>query len=109
MQFIKRGEFLYHNKGGIQGPVRVVFIIQRRPEDRHNTVPYKFVQDTVVIDNGLYHFVKEHIQEINNLVRGKGLGNGGEIPDITEEHRSPDLLAPQINVFAAENFITDFW
>jgi hypothetical protein len=80
-----------HAQRRIAGAHRVVFVRQRRPEQRHDAVAHHLVDRALVAMDGLHHPLEDRIEE---LARVLGVSLGEQLHgalEIGEEHR--DLLA----------------
>ena len=97
-----------HGQGGIAGPQGVIFMGNRRPEERHDAIPQHLVHRALIAVHGVHHAVQGRVQE---LLGGLGVevpDQLGGVFDIGEQHRH--LLALAFQVMArVKDFFGEMW
>ena len=82
---------LLHPEGGIAGPHRVVFMGERRSEQRHNAVAHYLIDGALVVMDGVHHQREDWIDE---LARVLGIAVGEQLHGALEVgEENGDLFA----------------
>jgi hypothetical protein len=78
---------LLHAQGRVTRPDGVIFVGERRPEERHDAVAHHLVDGPLVAVDGLHHVLEDWIKELSRLL---GVPVGGQLHrafHVGEEHR----------------------
>ena len=80
-----------HGQRGITGACGVVFVGQRRPEQRHDAITEHLVHRTLIAVHGLHHGVQGRVQDGPGLFRVEVADQLRRALEVGKQHR--DLLA----------------
>ena len=86
---------LLHGQGGIAGPHRMVFMRDRRAEQRHDAIAHDLIHGPLVAVHGCHHAFQDRVEE---LPRFLGVAVGQQLHrafEVGKEHRHLLALAFQ--------------
>ncbi len=93
-----------HRDAGVHRPYRMVVLRQRRSPERHDRIAHVFVDGRAVAVQNIRHFGEIEVEHLGQLARVELLRDGGEIPNVAEQHgQFPRLAVQRIRLrFAAD-------
>ena len=81
------GHRVLHPQRGIAGPRRVVFVSQRRPEERHDAVAHDLIDGALVAVHGLHHQLEDRVDDLPRFFRIPVRQQLHRALQVREEHR----------------------
>ena len=105
---IKRLELRHHFQCRLTGVIGVLRVVKRRVPERHDSIAHVLIDRSAVVQNSLAEGRQELVDKTCKLGRAELLGDGCEIPDITEHERKLAHFTTQFELLRiGDNFFDD--
>ena len=85
-------EAVLHLQRGMAGIGRMVIVIYRRAEFRHDRIPFVLIDDPIILQDELSHLAEILIDQHHQLAGRQAFRDGGKAGHIGEQHRHHPLF-----------------